>query len=146
MKKSNGIFFAIVILVLAQRNFLDRVVKPIADFFVWLFILNLSQSPVSIAGEIFVKFATFTLSYAAVGAIFNATGWFNSRSMKIAYYVISTIISFALCYIVMLFETYMIQIAIAVLVVSIMAFIIYIVIQKRQKTKYKIPPPPAAET
>lgn len=127
MKKVSGIIFAIVILVLARFNLLDRIVNPIVDIFVWLFTLSLTQSSVSIAGEIFVKITTFAVSYAVVGAIFNTIGWFNSGAMKIAYFVISTILSFALCYVVMLFETHILQIAIATLIIAIGALVVYII-------------------
>lgn len=119
MKKFRGMLFIIAIFVLAKFNLLEQVSKPIIDVFVWLFTLSLTQSPVSIAGEIFVKIATFAVSFSAVGAFFNTIGWFNSAAMKITYFVISTLVSFALCYVVMLFETYMLQIAIAILITSV---------------------------
>ena len=48
---------------------------------------------------------TFAISYTLVGIIFNALGWFNSKIMSIAYFVISTLLGFALVYVVMLIET-----------------------------------------
>ena len=79
---------------------------PIEKTAVWLLRLNMTQSPVSMAGEIFVKITVLFLSYAIVGAIFKALGWFNSEAMKIAYFVVSTLLTFGLCYLVMLFEEF----------------------------------------
>ena len=86
--------------------------EGIMNFFVWLVTLNATQSSVSAAGEIFVKIASFVVSYTAVGILFNSIGWFNSDAMKLVYFIISTLVSFVLCYVVMLLETYLLYIAI----------------------------------
>lgn len=115
--------------------------EPIANFFVWLFTLSMTESDVSIAGEIFVKVATFGISYSLVGAIFNAIGWFDSDVMKVAYFIISTLISFALCYVVMIFETHLLLIAIimgVILLLALAAFIAYKVMTSKKKESTKI--------
>ena len=84
------------------------------DFMEWLFMLNSTQSEVSMAGEAFVKVATFVISYIVVGIVFNALGLFNSKIMKLAYFIVSTLVSFVLCYIVMLLEKYIVTIAIVI--------------------------------
>lgn len=86
--------------------------EGIAKLLIWLFTLNMTQSEISVAGEIFVKIATFAVSYGVVGCIFNAIGVFDSKAMKFLYFVISTMVSFALCYVIMLIETYLLYIAI----------------------------------
>ncbi len=109
MKKAlSGIITLAILILICEAN----LIEPITEFFVWLFTLSMTESNVSIAGEIFVKAATFIISYTAVGAIFSALDFFNSSVMKIAYFIISTLVSFALCYLVMLFETYFMWIAI----------------------------------
>jgi len=86
---------------------------------IWLFTLNETQSSVSIIGEIFVKIATFGITYSLVGFIFNSLGFFNSGIMKFAYFVISTLLSFGLCYVVVLIEKHILTIAIVLLVLLI---------------------------
>lgn len=90
----------------------------------------MTQSNISIAGEIFVKIAAWIISYTAVGIIFGALGWFNSDVMKFVYFIISTLVSFALCYIVMLLETYLLYIVIGLgvllAVVIVLAIVLYI--------------------
>lgn len=75
-------------------------------FFAWLFMLNMTSSEVTLGGAIIVRIVTFAISYTAVGALFDWLDWFNSRAMHLVYFIISTIVSFVLCYIVMLIETY----------------------------------------
>ena len=93
----------------------------------------MTQSSVSIVGEIFVKVATFAVSYATVGAIFRAIGWFDSDIMKIAYFVISTLVSFVLCYIVMIFETHLLLIAIIAGVLLIAGIAVCILLSRLAK-------------
>ena len=89
------------------------------------------------AGEIFVKIAAWAISYSAVGILFNALGWFNSNAMKIAYFIISTLVSFALCYVVMLLETYLLYIVITlgILLAVIVTVIALFYIKGKSKTK-----------
>ena len=127
MKKLSGLVFLIFIWIAASNGWVEPIVNFFSDIFIWLFTLSMTQSSVSIAGEIFVKVATFAISYSVVGAIFRAIGWFDSDIMKIAYFVISTIVSFVLCYIVMIFETHLLLIAIIarfLLIVGITACIL----------------------
>ena len=107
--------------------------EGIMNFFVWLVTLNATQSSISAAGEIFVKIASFVVSYTAVGILFNAIGWFNSDAMKFVYFIVSTLVSFALCYVVMLLETYLLYIAIGlgVLLLLIIGFIIGLCLKNR---------------
>lgn len=94
-----------------------------AKFMIWLFTLNATQSNVSIAGEIFVKFATWGITYSLVGFIFKSLGLFDSSIMKFVYFVISTLLSFGLCYVVMLIEKHILTIAIVLLVLLIVSVI-----------------------
>lgn len=112
-------FFALIFVLTSG------VFESVANFLVWLVTLNMTQSNVSIVGEIFVKIATWAISYIMVGLLFNSLGWFNSDAMKIAYFIISTLISFALCYVVMLLETYLLYIVIvAVLLLAVLVGIL----------------------
>jgi hypothetical protein len=89
---------------------------------------------VSNVGEIFVKIAAFVISYATVGMAFNAIGWFNSGVMKAVYFIISTLVSFALCWLVMIFESHLLLISIiagALLIIALALFIILLVRSKK---------------
>ena len=62
--------------------------------------------------------------------IFHALGWFDSDVMKFVYFIISTLVSFILCYIVMLLETYLLYIVIGLgfllAIVIVLAIVLYI--------------------
>lgn len=124
------IAFFVFIFVLTSGLF-----ENINNFLVWLVTLNMTQSKVSIAGEIFVKIASWAISYSIVGFIFRALGWFNSDVMKFIYYIISTLVSFALCYVVMLLETYLLYIAITcgILLIVIIAFFVFLHMKYKKK-------------
>lgn len=132
MKKALGSVAALIIFVFLCTSGLF---EGITNFFVWLVTLNMTQSSVSTVGEIFVKVATFAITYTVVGIIFNAIGWFDSDAMKIVYFIISTLISFALCYVVMIFETHLLLLSIifGVILVAVIAFFIITGIRSREK-------------
>lgn len=125
-----GRIAAIIVFLLFIFVFTSGLFEGIANFLTWLVTLNMTQSNISIAGEIFVKIAAWIISYTAVGMIFHALGWFDSDAMKFVYFVISTLVSFALCYIVMLLETYLLYIVIGLgvllAIVIILAIVLYI--------------------
>lgn len=100
----------------------------ISNFLVWLVTLNSTQSEISMAGEIFVKVAAFVITFVTVKIIFDAIGWYNSDAMKMVYYVLSTILSFALCYLVMLLEKHIVIIAIviAILLLALVAVMLFL--------------------
>lgn len=131
MKKALSGIITLAILVFV---FTSGLIEPISKFFIWLVTLNMTQSSVSIAGEIFVKVATFVITYTAVGALFNAIGWFDSDIMKIVYFIISTLVSFALCWLVMIFETHLLLISIiaGVLLAAAIALFIFFAIRTRK--------------
>lgn len=107
--------------------------EGIVNFMVWLVNLNSTQSEVSIAGERFVKVATFLISYTLVGVVFNKLGWFDSDIMKFAYFIVSTLVSFGLCYIVMLLEKYIVTIAIVLLIIVLLIIGVAIYLHFRNK-------------
>ena len=107
MKRLGGAILGILILC-----FLGPIIKLTG----WLLTLQMTQSPVSTAGDIFVTIATWAISFSLVGAVFNALRWFDSGVMKFAYFATSTLVSFGLCYVVMLVERHIVTIAIVILV------------------------------
>lgn len=119
------IVFLLFIFILTSGLF-----EGIVNFLIWLVTLNMTQSNISMAGEIFVKIAAWIVSYTTVGIIFHALGWFNSDAMKFVYFIISTLVSFALCYVIMLLETYLLYIVIGLGIllagVIVLAIVLYI--------------------
>lgn len=124
------ILSAIVLLLLLCSGAL----ADIGNFFAWLFTLRYSQPDTSIAGGIIVRILTFVVSYGLVGIIFNSLGWFSSKIMSIAYFIISTVLGFALAYVVWTIEQYILVIGkvlevIAVLIIAL--FVEKLIINKK---------------
>lgn len=129
MRKLSGFLAGIVLLLLLCSGiFVD-----IIEFFTWLFTLQYITPETSLAGSIIVKFLTFAVSYTLVGIIFNALGWFNSKVMSIAYFVVSTLLGFALAYVVMLIETHLLEIGITLGVIFVLAIATIIIITIKNK-------------
>lgn len=107
------------------------------QFFGWLFLLEYSQADISVGGQIFVRIATFFLSYGIVGLIFHFIGFFNSKVMSAVYIILSTLIGFGLNYIVMLIESHIkivLMVMGALLGALIVFFIVLFIVKRRRKT------------
>lgn len=124
MKK---IIWLIIILALIIFIGTSGVLETMINFLVWLITLNFNSPNISVFGQILAKYGTWFISYLLVGALFKTLGLFDSNAMKIVYFIISTIISFALCYVIMLFETYSFCIAIVVGIVLILSVIVFVI-------------------
>jgi hypothetical protein len=75
-----------------------------------------------------VKSFTFVLSYALVGLIFNLLGFFNSKVMSFAYFVISTLVWFGISATIMFFQENIILISwvvISVFSICLISFVAY---------------------
>ena len=133
MKKASGIFASIIILLLlCSGAFAD-----ILNFFAWLFALQYSQPDTSITGGILVRFLTFVVSYSLIGVVFSAFGWFDSGIMKIAYFIISTLLGFVIAYIVWSIEQYILIIGIVmgvIVLIAIAYFVIRAILDKKEIT------------
>lgn len=104
------------------------------NVFVWLITLNYSSPTISVFGQLFVKYSTWIITFTTVGMIFKRLNWFDSDAMKLVYFVVSTLISFALSYVVMILEQYAVYIAIGLgLIILILASIITILYVKSKK-------------
>lgn len=130
MKKIGSIISGIVILLLLCSGIFTDIVK----FFAWLFTLQYSQPDTSVIGGIIVRILTFTVSYGLVGLIFDGLGWFNKKAMSIAYFVISTLLGFALSYLIMIIEKYIVIIGIVLGLISLF-LIMYLIVRKILKNK-----------
>lgn len=108
------------------------------NVFIWLITLNHSNSTIFIFGQLFVKYATWIVTFSSVGIIFKSLNWFDSDAMKLVYFVVSTIISFVLSYVVMILENYAVYIAIGLAVVILILIVIIVILyikSKKQKDK-----------
>ena len=117
-------------------------VEPITKVFVWLITLQLESPDISIFGQLVAKYGTWIITYSLVGILFEEMNWFNGTVMKIVYFVVSTVISFLLSWLIMVLEHYMVIIAIiigSILALGTIAFVTWYLIKKR-KTKESKPP------
>lgn len=129
-----GSLTTIIILVLLCSGILT----DLARFFCWLFALQYAAPETSIAGGIVVRVLTFLVSYGLVGVIFNLLGWFNSKAMSVVYFVISTLLGFAIAYVVWIIETYILIIGIVlgiILAVVIAYIVIRVILNKKKEAK-----------
>ena len=113
-------------------------IEAITTVAVWLITLNLNAPTISILGQLLVKYGTWVITFDLVRKLFKAFGWYDSDAMKIVYAVISAIISFALSWVIMVFEQYMWIIAIivgSILIALIALTIALYVVNKRKEAK-----------
>lgn len=94
MKKSLiGLAALAVVVLILNFGWYNQIFKAIS----WLTNLSNVESELSVVGEVFVRVVVIFATYYLVGIIFRSLGFFDKWLMKIAYFVISSLISFALC-------------------------------------------------
>ena len=126
-----SILTIVVFLILMCSGALANIVK----FFAWLFTLKYTQPETSIVGGIIVRLLTFAVSFGSVYFVFNLFGFFNSRIMSFAYFVISSLAGFCLAYIVWTIEQHIIVIGIVfgvVLFLAVVGIILINVFRKKE--------------
>ncbi len=131
-----GKLFALIGLIALIIVCTSGLIKPVTEVFIWLITLNYNTPNISIFGQLIAKYGTWIITFSLVGALFKKLEWFNSSAMKIVYFIISTIISFVLSWVIMFFEEYFLIIAIVVgvvLVVIIGAFITLVVLNRKKR-------------
>ena len=132
-------FVALAVLVFLCTSGL---IDPITKVFVWLITLNFTSPDASVFGQLVAKYGTWIITYGLVGSIFGFLGWFNRDAMKIVYFIISTIISFLLSWLIMTLEKYLLVIAIVVgslLVLAAIGLAAFLIIRKKKSNQ-----PPAS--
>ncbi|MBQ6730695.1 MAG: hypothetical protein IJR08_02170 [Bacilli bacterium] len=135
-KEIAGIISSIVLLLLLCSGAFANIIR----FFAWLFTLQYSAPETSIAGGIIVRVLTFLISYGLVDVLFTALGWFNSKVMRIVYFIVSTLIAFALAYLVWTIETYIMVIGIVMGIIMtgiIIFFVVNYILSKKKKAGKK---------
>ena len=115
------IFGGFIDLVILMATVISGLLEKAVTFLLWLVKLDLTKNSVSNFGEVIVKAATFAITYTVVGWIFKTLGWFNSKAMKLVYVIISTEVSFGLCFVVSLFEKHYAIGSIVVLAILVVA-------------------------
>ena len=111
MKKTLAAICGLAILIFICTSGL---IEPITKVFVWLITLQHNSPNISVFGQLVAKYGTWIITYSLVGILFSSLGWFNSGAMKIVYFIVSTIISFLLSWLIMIFEQYLWIIAIII--------------------------------
>ena len=106
-------------------------------FSAWLIMLNYNWADVSIVGEIIVRLLSFGISYSLVGSLF----WcFGGKIKSLAYHIISSLVGFALSWIIWKIEQNLVAIIIVfssiVLVATAIFIICYLIRNKRQKANH----------
>lgn len=136
MKKTLASFVVLILLIFLCTSGL---IEPITKVFVWLITLQFNSPDISIFDQLVAKYGTWIITYIVVGYIFNTLGWFNSTAMKIVYFIISTIISFLLSWLIMALEKYLwiIVIVIGVVLLILTGVRVTILIIKKKKESKK---------
>ena len=135
MKGKINAFIGLIILIFLCTSGL---IEPITKVFVWLITIDSNSPDISIFGQLVAKYGTWIITYSLVGILFRSLGWFNSTAMKIVYFILSTIISFLLSWLIMVLENYLWIIAIIIgvlLVVGLGVFITLLIYNKKKKAK-----------
>ena len=105
--------------------------------FVWLITIDSKTPTISVVGQIFVKYSTWIITFRLIKKLFKAIGWYDSDAMKMVYFAISTLVSFALSYVIMIFEKYILWIALGILIIILLVIgiglTLYFVNKKRTK-------------
>ena len=134
MRKTFGSILGLTVLIFICTSGL---VEPVPKVFIWLIILQYNSPDIFLFGQLVAKYGTWIITYSFVGVLFNALGWFNGSAMKIVYFIISTILSFLLSWIIMVFEKYLWIIAIVVggLLLLMVGALITMFIVNREKAQ-----------
>lgn len=134
MKEKISAFILLIFLIFICTSGL---IEPITEVFVWLITIDKSLPDVSVYCQLIAKYGAWIVTYALVGYIFSILGWFNGTVMKIVYFVISTIISFFLSWLIMAMKKYLfiIAIIIGIILLILVGAMIALLLIKTKKAK-----------
>jgi len=142
MKDIKSALGGILVLILIGTGIFSVLLKftgEVMKFFLWLFTISMAEFGISQAGEIFVKVATFAISYILVGLLFGLVDGFKGKgdAMSIAYFITSTLLGFGLSVIIMFLESNIVVISWIILgiVITILFTIGLILLLKQKKSK-----------
>jgi len=134
LKSSIGGIILLILIATGVFSFLLDLTGEFIKLNLWLFQLSLTDFGLSPVMEVIIKLLTFIISYALVGIIFSALGLFDSDVMKYVYFVISTLIGFALSAVIMFLQEHIIMISWSILGISIISLISVSLVIKRRNT------------
>lgn len=137
MRDVRSMIGGIILLILIATGVFSVLLDLTSEFIkltLWIFQLSLTDFGLSPSIEIIVKSLTFILSYALVGIIFNAIGLFDSDVMKYVYFVVSTMIGFALSALIMFLQEHIIIISWSILGITIIILITILFLVKKGNT------------
>ena len=120
MKDLRKLLGFLIVIAIFGFNWFESILR----FFAWLIMLNYAPSSISLIGDIFVRIATFSITFAVVGAIFSELRWFDRGLMRFTYFILSTLFSCLLCWVVMVFEEH-IRVILVLILILIVALAIY---------------------
>jgi hypothetical protein len=136
IKSAIGAIILIILIATGVFSFLLDLTGEFMKLILWLFQLSLTDFGLSPFVEIGIKSLTFVLSYALVGILFNALGFFDSDIMKFVYFVVSTLIGFALSAVIMFLQENIIIISwsiFGIFMVTVIAIVTYKIKKKALK-------------
>ena len=120
-------------------TFFAEVAAQMIEFFTWLFLLEYTQSEISLVGEIVVRVLTFAITFVLMKFIFGRKGSGIKETVR---WIISTIISFGLSCVVMLLEQHIVTILIVLAIVAVVVLAVwltvYFVKKKKEKAKLEV--------
>lgn len=142
-KNDNPLSLLIFIILVATGafTFIISMLGHIMTFFFWLFTISMTEFGISPEAEIFVKVTTFAISYVLVGFIFSFDSGFRGKgnAMSIAYLIISTLIGFALSWLIMTVQQHILVIfwvlLILLIIISITTFVYFYNSRKNNDSK-----------
>ena len=135
MMEKISAFIGLVVLIFSCTSGL---IEPITNVFAWLITIDLNSPDISIFGQLVAIYGTWIITYTLVGMLFNALGLFSSTAMKIVYFILSTILSFLLSWVIMILENYSLVIAIVIdilLIIGLGILITIFIYSKKKRAK-----------
>lgn len=131
IKRLIGLALLFTIILMACSGKLGN----IAAFFTWLLMLDYSGPSTSIFGEIVVRVITISVSFCIVGVVFDFLGFYSRQGMKLVYFIVSSLLSFFLTWVIWFFEKYraIIGISFGVVLFLLIGLIVLIKIIKKRK-------------
>lgn len=138
MDKIKTFLIFVIILILVASGLASLAIKALEEviqFIYWLFSIRMTDFGLLPSVEIIIKITTFVISYLLVGIFFNFLDLFESNLMKIAYFILSTIIGFILSYVIYIIQENITAIAIGTISLLILSIILYILLGRIRRNK-----------
>lgn len=133
VKSVIGAIILFILIATGVFSFLLELTGEFIKLILWLFQLSLTDFGLSPTVEIGIKILTFVISYTLVGIIFNALGFFDSDVMKFVYFVLSTLVGFAISAVIMFLQEHIVIISWSILGVFIITITFVVLVKLKRK-------------